>query len=137
MKIAKQPSEDELWKSIQSVMSCDTHLIARRSFEKVRQYGVSARGILTLRRKLLSDRNSVRFSHQSMERVNFRDSCPSLHVIETSSKHGRSTYARAFDQRDHRVKRRRRGVRKTQSIRTSHGAPENKNDTTEMSTTQT
>ena len=125
MKIAKQSSEDKLWKSIQSGMSYDTHLTAMRSFEKVRQSKVSAKDFLTLRQKLLSDRSSVRF-FPKLERAKFRDSCPSLHVIEISSKNWRSPYARAFDQGDHRVKRGRRGVRKTQSIHTSHEAPQNR-----------
>ena len=57
------------------------------------------KGILALKRKLPSEKRSVKFSHQSSERATFRDNFTSLNVIQTGSKNGRSPNAPTYDQR--------------------------------------
>ena len=42
---------------------------------------------------------SIRFSHQSLERAKFRDTCPSLNVIQTGVENGRSPNAPPYDRK--------------------------------------
>ena len=55
--------------------------------------------ILALERTFPSEERSIRFSHQSLERATFRDTSPSLNVIQTGSAHRRFPNAPPYDQR--------------------------------------
>ena len=56
------------------------------------------KGILALQRQLPSEKKrSITFSYQNLERAKCRDTCPSLNVIHTGSKNGRSPNA-PYDQ---------------------------------------
>ena len=57
------------------------------------------KGIIDLERKLPSEKGSIKFSNQSLERARFRDTFPSLNVIQTGSKYGGSPDAPPYDQR--------------------------------------
>ena len=77
----------------------NSHLTAERNFEHLRRSRTLVKGILALKRKLPSEQGRIKFSHQSLERARFRDTFPSLSVIQTGSKNGRSPDAPPYDPR--------------------------------------
>ena len=69
---------------------------------KPRAYGTiqnAKKAILALKSKLPSEEESIKFSHQILERATFRDKVPSVNVIQTGGKEGRSPTAPPYDQR--------------------------------------
>ena len=79
--------------------SMNSHLTAERNFEQLKRSRTLVKGILALKRKLPSEKGSIKHSSQSLERARFRDTFPSLNVIQTGSKNGRSPDAPPYDQR--------------------------------------
>ena len=66
---------------------------AEGNLERMRRSKVPLKGILAFKRELLSEKKSIRFSHQSLKRAKFRDEFPSLNVIHQCSKNGSSPNA--------------------------------------------
>ena len=64
----------------------NTHLKAEGNIEQVEQSAVSVKGIHAFMRKLPSEKISIIFSYQSLERATIRDQFPSVKVIQTNSK---------------------------------------------------
>ena len=78
--------------------SMNSHLKAERNIEQIRRNGTPMKGFIGLKRKLPSEKRSIKFPYQSLEGARFRDKFPSLNVIQTGSKNGRSPHA-PHDQR--------------------------------------
>ena len=100
VNIANHRLENGSWKFMHVETSRNTHLKAEGNFEHVRQSKKwPIEGILVRRRKLPSEMRIIIFSRQSLERATFRDKFPSLNVIQTGGKNGRSPNAPPYDQR--------------------------------------
>ena len=69
----KSQFKDYFRKALQVETSRSTHSKAKGNLEQVEQSTTSMKGILALRRTLSSEKVSIRFSHQSLERAKFRD----------------------------------------------------------------
>ena len=98
-KYCKSPSKVYSEKLFHFQNYMNSHLTAERNFEQLRRARTLVKGILALKRKLSSEQGRIKFSHQSLERARFRDTFPSLSVIQTGSKNGRSPDAPPYDQR--------------------------------------
>ena len=72
---------------------------AEGNLERMRRSKVPLKGILAFKRELLSEKKSIRFSHQSLKRAKFRDEFPSLNAIHQCSKNGSSPNAPTYDRR--------------------------------------
>ena len=73
-------------KLLQLETSRNSHLKAEGNLEQVGQSTMSMKSILSLRRKLPSEKNIIRFAGQSLDRAKFRDKFASLNVNQTGSK---------------------------------------------------
>ena len=93
-------SSGELW---QLETSMNTHLKAKGNLGQVGQSKMPIKVILAPKNETSAREESVSSSHQSLERANFRDKFPSLNVIQTSSKNGRSPTAPPHDQKVDRL----------------------------------
>ena len=79
--------------------SRNTHLKAEGNLEQVARSNMPINGILLLRRKLSSDKTSIRFSRRTLIRAKSRDNLPSLNVIQTGGKTEDAQMHPPYDQR--------------------------------------
>ena len=77
----------------------NSYLKAKGNLEQIRRTRTPMKGIIGLTRILPSEKGRMKFPYQSLEGARFRDTLPSLNVIQTDSKNGRSPDAPPCDQR--------------------------------------
>ena len=117
--------------------SRNTHLKARRNLEQGGPSTMPMKGILALRRKVPSEKISIRLSRQSLERARFRDKCPSLKVIQTGTKNARHFNAPPYDQRSKEWNERQEEFARHKAHKLHEALFKIKRHTTKMSTEQT
>ena len=112
----------------------NTHLNAKGNLEQVEQFKMAIKVILAPKNETSVREESVRSSHQSLERANFREKFPSVNVIQTSSKNGRSPTAPPHDKKSRqsgmRSKKILQGMEQTNFTKSSS----RRKDTTKMTT---
>ena len=84
----KSPSDDYVRKTV-AIRNFHEHPHASRG-KQVGQSKMPMKSILALKRKLPSEKRSIRFSHQSLEKAKFRDKLPSLSVIHPDQQQKRT-----------------------------------------------
>ena len=99
MNFANHRLKDTSGKLLEVETSRNTHLKAEGNLEQVARSNMPIKGILLLRRKLSSDKISIKFSPRRLIRAKSRDNFPSLNVIQTGGENGRCPNAPPYDQR--------------------------------------
>ena len=81
MNIANHRPRTTSDKLLQFEISMNCRSKAEGNLEQMRRSKIPMKGTIALERKLLSEKRSIKFSRQSLERARFRDTFPSLNVI--------------------------------------------------------
>ena len=80
-------------KLLQFETSMTSHLKAERNLEQIRRSRMPMKCVIAFESVLPSEKKSINFSCQSLERAKFRDTIPSLSAIQTGGENGRSSNA--------------------------------------------